>query len=62
MWRLTSRFFVGLFAAALFTNAAAVYLFHDVDADRVAKLNRAYAELALEFFVFALVLAIIFSL
>jgi hypothetical protein len=62
MWRLTSRFFLGIFAAAIFTNAVAVYLFHDVDADRIGKLNLAYWELTLEFFAFGLVMAIIFLL
>jgi hypothetical protein len=60
MWRLTSRFFLGIFAAAVFTNAAAVYLLHDVDPDRIGKLNLAYWELTLEFFAFGLVLAVIF--
>jgi hypothetical protein len=32
MWRFAFRFFLGVFAAAIFTNAAAVYLLHDVDA------------------------------
>jgi hypothetical protein len=62
MWRLTSRFFLGIFAAAIFTNAAAVYLLHDVGADRIGKLNLAYWELTLEFFAFGLVLAGIFFL
>jgi hypothetical protein len=62
MWQLTLRFFLGIFAAALFTNAAAVYLFHDVDADRVGKLNLAFWELTLEFLAFGLALAVIFFL
>src|SRR3979411_2289101 len=62
MWRLTSRFCIGTFAAAMFTNAAAVYLLHDVDADRVGKWNLAYYELTLEFFVFSLVLTVSFLL
>ena len=45
MWRLASRFFLGIFVAALFTNAVAVYLLHDVDPDRIGKLNLAYWEL-----------------
>ena len=43
-----------MFATAMFTNAAAVYLLHDVDADRIGKWNLAYWELTLEFLVFAL--------
>ena len=62
MWHLTARFFLGIFVAALFTNAVAVYLLHDVDADRVGKLNLAYWELTLEFFAFSLVLTLIFFL
>jgi hypothetical protein len=62
MWRLASRFFLGLFVAAMFTNAIAVYLFHDVDADRIGKLSLAYWELTLEFFVFSLVLTLSFLL
>lgn len=58
MWRLASRFFLGAFAAAMFTNAVAVYLLHDVDADRIGKLNLAYWELTLEFFVFGLALTV----
>jgi hypothetical protein len=34
MWRLSFRFFLGIVAAAIFTNAVAVYLLHGVDADR----------------------------
>lgn len=51
-----------MLAAAILTNAVAVYLFHDVDADRVGKLNLAYRELTLEFLTFALVLAVPFFL
>jgi hypothetical protein len=62
MWRLTSRFFLGIFAAALFTNAVAVYLLHDVDADRIAKLNLAFWELTREFVAFGLIAAAFFLL
>lgn len=62
MWRLTSRFFIGMFAAALITNAAAVYLLHDVDADRIGKWNLAFWELNLEFFIFSLLLTASFFL
>jgi len=46
----------------MFTNAAAVYLLHDVDADRIGKWNLAHWELTLEFFVFSLVLTACFFL
>jgi hypothetical protein len=62
MWRLTSRFFLGTFLAAVFTNAVAVYLLHDVDADRVGKLNLAYWELTVEFVAFGLILTVVFFL
>ena len=62
MWRLSSRFFIGIFAASVVTNAAAVYLLHDVDADRMGKLNLAYWELTLEFLAFSLVVAAFFFL
>ena len=62
MWRLASRFFIGIFATALFTNAAAVYLLHDVDSDRIGKWNLAFWELTLEFFIFGLVLTVSFFL
>jgi hypothetical protein len=55
MWRVGFRIFSGIFVAAVFTNALAVYVLHDIDADRVGKLNLAYAELTLEFLFFALV-------
>jgi hypothetical protein len=45
-----------MFATAMLTNAAAVYLLHDVDADRIGKWNLAHWELTLEFFVFSLAL------
>jgi len=62
MWRLTWRFYVGTLVAALFTNAVAVYLLHDVDADRIGQWNLAYRELAEEFLLFALVVAALFLL
>ena len=51
-----------MFATALLTNAAAVYLLHDVDADRIGKWNLAFWELTLEFFIFSLVLTVSFFL
>ena len=62
MWRLTSSFFLGIFVAAMFTNAVAVYLLHDVDADRIGQWNLAYWELAQEFLAFSTVAAICFFL
>lgn len=53
---------MGIFAAAMFTNAVAVYLLHDVDVDRIGKWNLAYWELTIEFLAFGLVLAVCFFL
>lgn len=62
MWRLTSSFFIGMLTTAMFTNAVAVYLLHDVDADRMGRLNLAYWELAEEFLMFAVIVAALFLL
>lgn len=62
MWRMTWRFYVGMLVAALFTNAVAVYLLHDVDPDRIGQWNLAYRELAEEFLLFAFVVAALFLL
>ena len=62
MRRLASTFFVAMFATALLTNAGAVFLSHDVDADRIGKWNLAFWELTLEFFIFSLVLTVSFFL
>ena len=51
-----------MFATALLTNAAAVYLLHDVDADRIGKWNLAFRELTLEFLIFSLVVTVPFFL
>jgi hypothetical protein len=45
MWRLTYSFVGGMTVAALPLNAISVYLFHDVDHDRVGQWNLAYLEL-----------------
>jgi hypothetical protein len=62
MWRMGSRLFLGMLAASIFTNAIAVYLLHDVDADRIGRLNLAYWDLTLEFLVFTVVVAAVFLL
>jgi hypothetical protein len=51
-----------MLTASLFTNAVAVYLLHDVDADMVGRLNLAYRELMREFVFFAIVATVIFLL
>ena len=62
MWRLASRLFLGIAVASILTNALAVYVLHDVDADRLENLNLAYRELMLEFLVFAIVFTATFLL
>ena len=51
-----------MFATALLTNAAAVYLLHDVDTDRAGEWNLAFWELTLEALIFSLVLTVSFFL
>jgi hypothetical protein len=51
-----------MFATAMLTNAASVYLLHDVDTDRMGKWNLAYRELTAEFLLFGLIVAAIFLL
>jgi hypothetical protein len=51
-----------MFATAMLTNAASVYLLHDVDTDRMGKWNLAYGELTSELLLFGLIVAAIFLL
>ena len=51
---------MGIFSAATVTNAVAVYLLHDVDADLSGRWNQAYLDLSLEFVAFAFVTAALF--
>jgi hypothetical protein len=60
MWRLSFMFFIGMFTAAMLTNAISVYLLDDVDADLIGKWNQAYWDLTIEFFFFAVVVAALF--
>ena len=60
MWRVTYSFLSGVLIAAMITNGVAVYLLHDVDADRIGKWNLAYWELSKEFFFFALIVLGVF--
>ncbi|PYV60238.1 MAG: hypothetical protein DMG95_14235 [Acidobacteria bacterium] len=60
MWRVTYSFLSGVLIAAMITNGVAVYLLHDVDADRIGKWNLAYWELSTEFFFFALIVLGVF--
>jgi hypothetical protein len=51
-----------MLAASIFMNALSVYVLHDVDADRIGKLNLAYRELMEEFLLFAVVATAVFLL
>src|SRR5437764_13494196 len=62
MWRVTYSFLSGVLIAAMITNGVAVYLLHDVDADRIGKWNLAFWDLTLEFFIFSLFLTASFLL
>jgi hypothetical protein len=62
MWHVGFRLFLGMLTTAIFTNAVAVYLLHDVDIDRIGRLNLAYRELTLESLIFAIVATAIFLL
>jgi hypothetical protein len=44
------------FSTALFLAAISVYIFHDVDQDRIGHWNEAFADLSTEVFVFSLIL------
>jgi hypothetical protein len=62
MWHVGFRLFLGMVTTSIFTNAVAVYLLHDVDIDRIGRLNLAYRELTLESLIFAIVATAIFLL
>lgn len=62
MWRLARAFYFALLLTALFTNAVAVYLLHDVDADRIGQWNLAFRELAQESMYFSVFVAALFFL
>jgi hypothetical protein len=62
MWRLSFKLFSGMLVASVFTNAVAVYLLHDVDADEIGNFNSAYRGLMLEFLVYSIIVTAIFLL
>jgi hypothetical protein len=55
MWRIAFTYFGGMMITVLPVNVLSVYVFHDVDKDRVGHWNLAFVELCIEFGVFALV-------
>jgi hypothetical protein len=60
MQKLAKAFFWGLVVAGVSLNAISVYLLHDVDANRIGKLNLAFAELCEEFSFFIVIASVFF--
>ena len=48
---------LGIFFTALFLGGISVYLFHDVDQDKIGHLNEAFAGLSVEVIVFSLIIS-----
>ena len=55
MTRTLSLFIVGLFCTSLFLGGVSVYVFHDVDQDKIGHWNEAFADLSAEIAVFDLI-------
>lgn len=55
MWRAIRSLVLGMFFTALFLGAISVYVFHDVDKDRIGHWNQAFAEFSIEAVLFSLV-------
>jgi hypothetical protein len=60
-WRPTFAFLCGIALAALPLNTLSVYVFHDVDKDKIDKLNLAFSQLNAEMTMFAIIAACYFS-
>jgi len=56
MRRTILLFMLGIFCAALLSDAASVYVFHDVDKDMVGRWNEAFVGLLGEMILFTLVI------
>ena len=56
MRRAILSLMLGTFCTALFLAAISVYIFHDVDQDRIGHWNEAFVDLSIEVFVFSLIL------
>jgi cytochrome bd-type quinol oxidase subunit 1 len=48
---------LGIFCTALFLAAISVYVFHDVDQDKIGHWNEAFADLSIEAIVFSLIIS-----
>ena len=57
MWRAILFLMLGINCSAPFVDAISVYVFHDVDQDKVGHWNEAFADLSVEMVVFSLVIS-----
>jgi hypothetical protein len=57
MWRAILLLIFGIFCTALFLDAISVYVFHDVDQDKIGHLNEAFADLSIETVAFSLIIS-----
>ena len=57
MFRAILLLTLGIFFTALFLGGISVYLFHDVDQDKIGHLNEAFAGLSVEVIVFSLIIS-----
>ena len=59
MWRLTRNFSFGIIVGGIPINLISVYLFHDVDKERVGQWDPAYNDLAVELTIFAVAMTLV---
>jgi cytochrome bd-type quinol oxidase subunit 1 len=57
MWRAILLLMLGMLCTALFLDAISVYVFHDVDQDKIGHWNEAFADLSVEAVVFSLIIS-----
>lgn len=57
MWRSILLLILGIFCSALFIGAISVYVFHDVDQDKIGYWNEAFANLSIEVVAFSLMIS-----
>ena len=57
MWRAIRLLMLGIFCTALFLGAISVYIFHDVDKNKIGHWNEAFADLSIEAAVFSLIIS-----
>ena len=56
MWRTILLLMLGIFCTALFLDVISVYVFHDVDHDKIGHWNEAFADLSIEAIVLSLII------